>query len=294
MKKNVLILLALCLALPTCAGCDREDDPIVSAESTLESSSDVEAATETTEESNEEVPELNLGPLLDNLDFGDLAQSTAGQEYVDAMNERFAASVEQNPEQVLYDGEAGNYFRFLMSDVGEKRHNVMLEISNAEQKKWSYYLISTGDDFAVIAKDFRKKKAFAVGFADGGLVDQLGFIDETDKALLSDMIADQGYDAVLNQVRDEFFGRLSKLTEGCDRGYTLGFTGKTHNTWGEDNTLNPVEDRDYTMSEIQLVNVEDISDVFTAMEATYDIPDDQMDILMGNKEEKASVGREAE
>jgi hypothetical protein len=294
MKKKLLFLLVLCLVLPTCAGCDREDDPNVGQDPSSDSYTEVTEETDTEEESTDTVPELDFGPLLENLDFSDLAQSTFGQEYADALNERFLNSVNQNPEQVLHDGEAGNYFRVLTSEAGEKRHNIMLEITNTDQKKWVYFLISTEDDFAVVAKDSKKKKTYAVGFADGDIVDQLNYIDETDRELLSSMISEYGYDAVLNQVRNEFFGRLSKLTEDGGEGYKLGFTGKTHNMWGEDNTLNPIEDRDYTMSEIQLVNAEDISEVYTSMEATYDIPNDHLDTIIGSKDEKGNAGREVQ
>jgi hypothetical protein len=294
MKKKLLFLLVLCLVLPTGAGCDREDDPNVGQDPSSDSYTEVTEETDTEEESTDTVPELDFGPLLENLDFSDLAQSTFGQEYADALNERFLNSVNQNPEQVLHDGEAGNYFRVLTSEAGEKRHNIMLEITNTDQKKWVYFLISTEDDFAVVAKDSKKKKTYAVGFADGDIVDQLNYIDETDRELLSSMISEYGYDAVLNQVRNEFFGRLSKLTEDGGEGYKLGFTGKTHNMWGEDNTLNPIEDRDYTMSEIQLVNAEDISEVYTSMEATYDIPNDHLDTIIGSKDEKGNAGREVQ
>ncbi len=292
MKSRILILLALCLALPVCTGCDRPDDPSISEDSSADSRSEAVTETNSEEDLTEAIPELVYGPLLENLDFGKLAQSMVGQEYVATLNERFTTSVNLHPEQVLHDGEAGNYFRVLMSHAGEKRHNVMLEITNTEQKKWTYFLVSTEDDFAMVARDAKKKKTFVAGFTDGDIVDELNYIDEADKELLMGMISEKGYDAVLNQVRDEFFGCLSKLTEDGEGGYKLGFTGKTLNMWGEDKTLNPIEDRDYTMSEIQLVNAEDISEVYTTMEATYDIPNDHLDTMIGSKEEKGIVGRE--
>ncbi len=293
MKQKILILLALCLALPVCAGCDGDDDPGVGHESSSDSHTEETTEAVTEADSAEAVPELDIGLLTETLDFADLAQSTVGKDYVAAVYDSFLASVAQNPEQVLHDGESGNYFRVLMSDAKEKRHNVMLEITNAEQKKWTYLLISTEDDFTLVVQDTKKKKTFTVGFTDGGFVDQLHYTDKSDSELLTKMIAERGYESVLNQVRDEFFGRLSKLTVGSDEGYKLGFTGKIHNMWSEDKTLNPAEARDYTMSEIQLVNAEDISKVFTAMEATYDIPNDYPDTLLGSDENKDDMEKEA-
>lgn len=294
MRHKILILLSLCLTLPACAGCDAEEKPDVSHE--LSSDSYVEETTEmvTEEEITDTLPALDFGLLPQTLDFAELAQSTVGRDYVHAVYDRFLASVAHDPEQVLHDGESGNYFRMLMSDAKGKRHNVVLEITHTEPQKWAYLLVSTENDFALIVRDAKKKSMYSVGFVDEGFVDQLGYTDESDVSFLTEMIEEQGYVTVLNRVRDEFFGQLSKMTEGNDAGYKLGFTGKIHNMWSEDKSMNPPEERDYTMSAIQLVNAEDISEVFTSMDTTYDITNDYLDILLGASEEHEDVGREAD
>ena len=294
MKNKILILLVLSLALPVFAGCDGGDDPNVSETHAGDSQSESVMESVTNEETEMTMPTLEFGPLLGSIDFSNLAQSTDGQAYAEAIYDRFLASVDQNPEQVLHDGESGNYFRALTSDAEEKRHNILLKMTTPDQKKWTYCLVSTKDDFALLAQDAKKKKAYAVGLIDGQVVDQFAYMDEADFTLLSDMIREQGYETVLNQIRDEFFYQLFELTENENNGYKLGFTGKTHNMWEEDHTLKPVMDREYTMSEIQLVNAEDISEVFTTMESTYDIPDEYLKTLLEAYEENENAGREAE
>ncbi|MBR5615253.1 MAG: hypothetical protein IKW66_00380 [Clostridia bacterium] len=294
MKNKLLILLALCLALSACAGCDGSDDPAQESSSSTEIPS--ETATESTaeEDTTEALPDVQFGPLLGVLDFGDLAKGTEGQEYVNAMYDRFLASVERNPEQVLHDGEAGNYFRVLTSAAEDKRHPVMLEISHTDQKKWNSYLISTENDFVLIVQDAKKKSTFTVGLTEGGVEDQTEFMDEEDRALLDKMITENGYEATLNQVRDEFFCRLFKWTEVENDGVRLGFTGKTHNVWGEEHTMNPPQERDYTISEIQFVNAEDIGEVFITMTLTYDIPNDISDLILPGSESKGLPEKETE
>lgn len=292
MKYRILILLALCLALPGFAGCDGGGGPDAGQESSSDSRVEETAEASTEADTSEEGPKLPLGLLPNTLDFAALSQSTVGKEYVATVYESFLASVANHPDQVLHDGESGNYFRALMTDAGEKRHNVALEIIHTEQKKWTWLLVSTEKDFALVAVDGKKEQLFIAGFTEGTVVDQLEYMEKADRDLLTGMIAEQGYETVLNHVRDEFFGQLSMLTEGCDGGYKLGFTGKTHNMWSDDKTLNPAVERDYTVSEIQLVNTEDISEVFTAMEATYDVPQDYIRTLLSTEDEKNNGGRE--
>ena len=220
--------------------------------------------------------------MLEQLDFTDLLTSTEGQECIDAMYEKFLNSVAEKPGQISYSGESGNFLRVLTSEVGEKRHNVMLEINNVDNDRWSYVLISTKDDFAVVARDSKKHNDYIVGFMDGKVVDQAGYLNKSARSTINSMIMTKGYDATMNQVRDEFFGQLLVLRVSEDEDYALSFSSKIHNLRNEDRDLNPVDDRDYTIEKIQVISAFDAEEIYTTMDATYDIPDNYLGTKLGS------------
>lgn len=277
-KKGILLALVLALTLSAFAACDGPDETETGAGT---GSPDATIGDVTGTVDGGIGADFNFGPMLDQIDFVDLLTSTEGQECTDAMYEKFLNAVTEAPGQMLYAGEPGNYFRYLTSAVGEKRHNVMLEIKNVDDNRWSYVLVSTKDDFAVVARDSKKHNDYIVGFMDGKVVDQAGYLDQTARAMINGMIMANGYEATMNQVRDEFFGQLLFLRTSEDGDCVLSYLGKVHNVRNEDRDLNPVEERDYIMTEIQVLN-KFTGEIYTTMDATYDIPDNYLGTQLGN------------
>lgn len=277
-KKGILSALALALTLSAFAACDGPDETEMGAET---GSPDATIGDMTGTVDGGIGADFDFGPLLDQLDFTDLLTSTEGQECIDAMYEKFLNSVAEKPGQISYSGETGNFLRVLTSEVGEKRHNVMFEIKNVDNGRWSYVLVSTKDDFAVVARDSKKHNDYIVGFMDGKVVDQAGYLDQTARAMINGMIMAEGYNATMNQVRDEFFGQLLALRTSGNEDYMLPILGKIHNVRNEDRDLNPVEERDYIMEQIQVINAYN-GEIYTTMDVTYDIPDNYLGTKLGS------------
>ena len=300
-KKGVPVALAIALTLPLLTACDEFGNPTHGHKPPKETTdvtetgdfSDSTIEEVTGDENAESDADFDLGPMLDQIDFVDLLTSTEGQECTDAMYERFLNSVADEPGQLRYSGEIGNYLRVLTSEVGEKRHNVMLEIKNVDNNRWSYVLVSTKDDFAVVARDSKKHNDYIVGFMDGKVVDQAGYLNQTARAMINGMIMAEGYEATMNQVRDEFFGQLLALRTSGNEDYMLPILGKIHNVRNEDRDLNPVEERDYIIEQIQVVSAFDAEEIYTTMDATYDIPDNYLGTQLGNQNNGGHGGREA-
>lgn len=300
-KKGVPVALALALTVPVLTACDEIDGPGQGSKPPKETTgitetgdfSDATIEEITGHDNVETGADFNFGPMLENIDFADLLTSTEGQEFADTIYDKFLNAVAEAPGQILYAGEPGNYFRYLTSAVGEKRHNVMFEITNAENSRWSYVLVSTKDDFAVVARDSKKHNDYIVGFMDGKIVDQLGYLDSNTRSLLNGMVMSEGYDATMNQVRDEFFGKLTALYGLNDEDYALSLLGEVCNLWNEDRDLKPVEERDYIIEQIQVINAYN-GDIYTTMTATYDISDNYLGTELGNQNNGGHGGREAD
>lgn len=300
-KKGVPVALAIALTLPLLTACDEFGKPTHGHKPPKETT-DVTETGDFSDSTIEEVTggenvdsdaDFDFGPLLDQLDFADLLTSTEGQECIDAMYEKFLNSVAEKPGQISYSGETGNFIRVLTSEVGEKRHNVMFEIKNVDNNRWSYVVVSTKDDFAVVARDSKKHNDYIIGFMDGKVVDQMGYLNQSARALINGMIMAEGYEATMNQARDEFFGQLLVLRVSEDEDYILGFSSKIHNLRNEDRDLNPVEERDYTIEKIQVINAYN-GEIYTTMDATYDIPDNYLGTQIGNQNNGGHGGREAD
>ena len=300
-KKGVPVALALALTMPLLTACDEFGKPTHGHKPPKETT-DVTETGDFSDSTIEEVTggenaesdaDFDLGPMLDQIDFVDLLTSTEGHDFIDYAYNMFLESAKSNPEMIYYDGEPGNYFRVLTSAVGEKRHNIMLEIKNVDNNRWSYVLVSTKDDFAVVARDSKKHNDYIVGFMDGKVVDQMGYLNQTARVMINGMIMAEGYDATMNQVRDEFFGQLLNLYCAQDEDYKLSFLGDVHNVRNEDRDLNPVEERDYIMTEIQVFN-KFTGESYTTMDATYDIPDNYLGTQLGNQNNGGHGGREAD
>ena len=278
-KKGILSALVLALTLSAFAACDGPDETETGAGT---GSPDATIGDVTGTVDGGIGADFDFGPMLDQLDFTNLLTSTEGQELVDSWHNKFLDDAANSPEMTIFNGESGNFFRYLTSAVGEKRHNIMLEIKNVDNDRWSYVLVSTNDDFAVVARDSKKHNEYIVGFMDGKVVDQAGYLTSTDRTMINDMIMDEGYDATMNQVRDEFFGQLLVMSTIIDdNDCNLGNTGKILNMWHEDGYLNPVEERDYIIKQIQVMNAH-TGEIYTTMDATYDIPDNYLSTKLGS------------
>lgn len=277
-KKGILSALALALTLSAFAACDGPDETETGAGT---GSPDATIGDVTGTVDGGIGADFDFGPMLDQIDFADLLTSTEGQEEIDYAYNKFLDDVTNNPEMPVFNGETGNFFRSLTSAVGEKRHNIMLEIKNVDNDRWSYVLVSTKDDFAVVARDSKKHNEYIVGFMDGEVVDQAGYLTSTDRTMINDMIMSDGYEATMNQVRDEFFGKLLLISSTPDDSYLLGFTGHAENVRHEDGYLNPVEERDYIIEQIQVKNPYNTAEIYTTMDATYDIPDNYLGTKLG-------------
>jgi hypothetical protein len=181
----------------------------------------------------------------------------------------------------MHEEEPVNYFRYLTTAAGEARHNVLFEIPG-EDSRWSYMLISTEEDLAIVVRDEKKRNDYAVGFMNGEFVDQTGHIEvETLVAVTSALEAD-GYGETLNRVRDELMGRLYVLSCTEDEEFALSWYGKTLNIWDDEKALNPVDERDYVMSEI-FVRETASGEVRKSIRLTYDIPEEYLDGLLTEK-----------
>lgn len=277
-KKGILSALVLALTLSAFAACDGPDETETGAGT---GSPDATIGDVTGTVDGGIGADFDFGPMLDQIDFADLLTSTEGQEKIDSVYNIFLDDVANNPEMPVFNGESVNFIRSLTSAVGEKRHNVMLEIKNVDNNRWSYVLVSTKDDFAVVARDSKKHNEYIVGFMDGEVVDQAGYLTSTDRTMINDMIMAEGYDATVNQVRDEFFGQLFVIRSTPDENYILGFTGHTDNVRHEDGYYNPVEERDYIIEQIQVMSSHS-DEIYTTMDATYDIPDNYLGTKLGS------------
>lgn len=277
-KKGILSALVLALTLSAFAACDGPDETETGAGT---GSPDATIGDVTGTVDGGIGADFDFGPMLDQIDFADLLTSTEGQEKIDSVYNIFLDDVANNPEMPVFNGESVNFIRSLTSAVGEKRHNVMLEIKNVDNNRWSYVLVSTKDDFAVVARDSKKHNEYIVGFMDGEVVDQAGYLTSTDRTMINDMIMAEGYDATVNQVRDEFFGQLFVIRSTPDENYILGFTGHTDNVRHEDGYYNPVEERDYIIEQIQVMSSHS-DEIYTTMDATYDIPDNYLGTKFGS------------
>ena len=298
-QKRLLTMLALTLALPTLSACDVSNDFVVtdthqdSAYETVEDDSQtaeafpdtVEVFTGTTE--SESSPDLYFGPMLEHMDFTGLLTSTEGQDRIESWYEKFLNNVKNNPNAPIFNQETVNYFRFLTSASGEKRHNVMFVVKRFEDGKeitnrWSYLLISTKDDFAVVAWDNQEQADYIVGFKDGEFVDEIGYLTQTDRDLINKSLEAGGYDATLNQVRDEFIGQLLLLQTAQDDRYILSHTGHIENLIHEDGYYNTVEKRDYIIESFQVQDAFVHHKVYSIINAVYDIPDDYLGTVLGD------------
>lgn len=274
-KKGILSALVLALTLSAFAACDGPDET-----ETGTGSPDATIGEGNGSGNGENDADFDFGPLLGQIDFTDLLFSTEGQEKVDIIYEKYLNAVETQPGP-LYSGCYSNYVRSIMSDSGSKRRNIMLEITNAENDRWSYVLISTTDDFAVVARDLKEREDYIVGFMDDRVVDEAGYLSSTDRAAINDMLMAEGYDATMNQVRDEFFGQLLLLSTLEGEDYVLAINGGMKNVYNDYGFRNAPEDFIY---EIQFISISDwdTGEVVTRMNATYDIPDNYLGTKLGS------------
>lgn len=275
-KKGILSALVLALTLSAFAACDRPDET-----ETGTGSPDATIGEGNGSGNGENDADFDFGPLLGQIDFTDLLFSTEGQEKVDEFHNRYLDSIEKNPNAGYHPGTRSQYVRSIMSDSGSKRRNIMLEITNAENDRWSYVLISTTDDFAVVARDSKEREDYIVGFMDDRVVDEAGYLSSTDRAAINDMLMSEGYDATMNQVRDEFFGQLLLLSTLEDEDYWLTIGGNMKNVYNDYGFKNAPEDFVY---EIQYININDLAKrkAITVMTPTYDIPDNYLGTKLGS------------
>ena len=276
-KKGILSALALALTLSAFVACDGPDETETGAGT---GSPDATIGEGNGSGNGENDADFDFGPLLGQIDFTDLLFSTEGQEKVDFFYDKYLNAVETQPGP-FYSGDGSNYVRSIMSDSGSKRRNIMLEITNAENDRWSYVLISTTDDFAVVARDSKEREDYIVGFMDDRVVDEAGYLSSTDRAAINDMLMSEGYDATMNQVRDEFFGQLLLLSTLEDEEAHLGIAGNMKNVYNDYGFRNAPEDFIY---EIQFISISDwdTGEVVTRMDATYDIPDNYLGTKLGS------------
>lgn len=276
-KKGILSALVLALTLSAFAACDGPDETETGAGT---GSPDATIGEGNGSGNGENDADFDFGPLLGQIDFTDLLFSTEGQEEVDLIYEKYLNAVETQPGPG-YSGYDSNFVRSIMSDSGSKRRNIMFEITNAENDRWSYVLISTTDDFAVVARDSKEHEDYIVGFMDDRVVDEAGYLSSTDRAAINDMLMAEGYDATMNQVRDEFFGQIYILSGLQDEEAHLGISGNMKNVYNDYGFRNAPEDFIY---EIQFISISDwdTGEVVTRMNATYDIPDNYLGTKLGS------------
>lgn len=276
-KKGILSALALALTLSAFVACDGPDETETGAGT---GSPDATIGEGNGSGNGENDADFDFGPMLDQIDFVDLLTSTEGQEKVDVVYEKYLNALETQPGP-MYSGAYSNYVRSIMSDSGSKRRNIMLEITNAENDRWSYVLISTTDDFAVVARDSKEREDYIVGFMDDRVVDEAGYLSSTDRAAINDMLMSEGYDATMNQVRDEFFGQIYILAGLRDEDYLLGIGGNMKNVYNDYGFMNAPEDFIY---EIQYINVGErkTRKDLVMMTPTYDIQDNYLGTKLGS------------
>ena len=275
-KKGILSALVLALTLSAFAACDGPDET-----ETGTGSPDATIGEGNGSGNGENDADFDFGPLLGQIDFTDLLFSTEGQEKVDEFYNRYLDSVEKNPNAGYHPGTRSQYVRSIMSDSGSKRRNIMFEITNAENDRWSYVLISTTDDFAVVARDSKEREDYIVGFMDDHVVDEAGYLSSTDRAAINDMLMSEGYDATMNQVRDEFFGQLLLLSTLEDEDYGLTIGGNTKNVYNDYGFMNAPEDFIYEIQYIKVKEHAERKDI-TVMTPTYDIPDNYLGTKLGS------------
>jgi hypothetical protein len=273
----LILLLILLLLLVT--GCDEPADTTEPTDSAEPLSETVD--TDTEHETPEVGVELLFGPVLDSIELSELLTDTEGRNSLLEGYGKFLDSVKDHPDRIMHEEEPVNYFRYLTTAAGEARHNVLFEIPG-EDSRWSYMLISTEEDLAIVVRDEKKRNDYAVGFMNGEFVDQTGHIEvETLVAVTSALEAD-GYGETLNRVRDELMGRLYVLSCTEDEEFALSWYGKTLNIWDDEKALNPVDERDYVMSEI-FVRETASGEVRKSIRLTYDIPEEYLDGLLTEK-----------
>lgn len=275
-KKGILSALVLALTLSAFAACDGPDET-----ETGTGSPDATIGEGNGSGNGENDADFDFGPLLGQIDFTDLLFSTEGQEKVDEFYNRYLDGIEKNPNAGYHPGTRSQYVRSIMSDSGSKRRNIMLEITNAENDRWSYVLISTTDDFAVVARDSKEREDYIVGFMDDRVVDEAGYLSSTDRAAINDMLMSEGYDATMNQVRDEFFGQLLLLSTLEGEDYVLAINGGMKNVYNDYGFRNAPEDFIYEIQFISILDWDTGEDV-TRMDATYDIPDNYLGTKLGS------------
>lgn len=275
-KKGILSALVLALTLSAFAACDGPDET-----ETGTGSPDATIGEGNGSGNGENDADFDFGPLLGQIDFTDLLFSTEGQEKVDEFYNRYLDGIEKNPNAGYHPGTRSQYVRSIMSDSGSKRRNIMLEITNAENDRWSYVLISTTDDFAVVARDSKEREDYIVGFMDDRVVDEAGYLSSTDRAAINDMLMAEGYDATMNQVRDEFFGQLLLLSTLEGENYVLAINGGMKNVYNDYGFRNAPEDFIYEIQFISILDWDTGEDV-TRMDATYDIPDNYLGTKLGS------------
>ena len=274
-KKGILSALVLALTLSAFAACDGPDET-----ETGTGSPDATIGEGNGSGNGENDADFDFGPLLGQIDFTDLLFSTEGQEEVDIIYEKYLNAVETQPGP-FYSGDDSNFVRSIMSDSGSKRRNIMLEITNAENDRWSYVLISTTDDFAVVARDSKEREDYIVGFMDNRVVDEAGYLSSTDRAAINDMLMAEGYDATMNQVRDEFFGQIYILSGLRDEDYWLTIGGNMKNVYNDYGFRNAPEDFIYEIEYIKVKVRAERKDI-TVMTPTYDIPDNYLGTKIGS------------
>lgn len=277
-KKGILSALVLALTLSAFVACDGPDETETGAGT---GSPDATIGEGNGSGNGENVADFDFGPLLGQIDFTDLLFSTEGQEKVDEFYNRYLDGIEKNPNAGYHPGTRSQYVRSIMSDSGSKRRNIMLEITNAENDRWSYVLISTTDDFAVVARDSKEREDYIVGFMDDRVVDEAGYLSSTDRAAINDMLMSEGYDATMNQVRDEFFGQLLLLSTLEDEDYVFGIGGNTKNVYNDYGFRNAPEDFIYEIQYIHVGEIKTRKDIVT-MTPTYDIPDNYLGTKLGS------------
>ena len=298
-KKGVPVALAIALTMPLLTACDEFGNPTHGHKPPKETTdvtetgdfSDSTIEEVTGDESVESDADFNFGPLLGQIDFGALVTDTEGQEEVDVIYDKYLNAVETQSGP-MYAGRDSNFVRSIMSDAGSKRRNIMFEITNAENDRWSYVLVSTKDDFAVVARDSKKHNDYIVGFMDGKVVDQMGYLNQSARALINGMIMTNGYEATMNQVRDEFFGQIYMLSGLRDEDYVFGIGGNMKNVYNDYGFMNDPEDFIYEIQYIHVGERATRKDV-VMMTPTYDIPDNYLGTQLGNQNNGGHGGREA-
>ena len=272
----LLLTFALFLSLTCFSGCRKPDDPFEESGSGSYESEAPETDTETV--ASEVGADFGFGPMLEEIRFTELLTVTEGQRAIAESYDLFLTSVRDYPDRVMHEGEPVNYFRYLTNAVEDKRHNLLLEIPGADQK-WSYLLVSTEDDFAMVAQDAKKRNRYVVGFWNGEFIDQAGRLDPATQASVEEKLQTEGYDRIMNQVRNEFLGQIYILSCQENEDYVLSWYGKTLNIWADDKSMNPVDKRDYVMSEIYVCDTQ-TGDVRTSIKVTYDIPETYLEDLL--------------